>query len=103
LTSFFCTAAAAVTEILNVCLQILSFVSAKKLKSSHFVQILFVVCQNFLNQLDVNKQSLIRANCSIVTVRATANGFVDHSMVDQSLRYIYLRAIVHLNNSAAVY
>jgi hypothetical protein len=36
--------------------------------SSYFVQILLVVCQNCLNQLDVNKQSLIRAHCSIVTV-----------------------------------
>jgi hypothetical protein len=33
--------------------------------SSHFVKILLVVCQNCLNQLDVNKQSLKRAHCSI--------------------------------------
>jgi hypothetical protein len=33
-----------------------------------FRQILLVVCQNRLNQLDVNKQSLIRAHWSIVTV-----------------------------------
>jgi hypothetical protein len=36
--------------------------------SSHFVQILLVLCQNCLNQLDVNKQSLIMSHCSIVTV-----------------------------------
>jgi hypothetical protein len=30
--------------------------------SSHFVKILLVVCQNCLNQLDVNKQSFIRAH-----------------------------------------
>jgi hypothetical protein len=29
---------------------------------------LLVLCQNCLNQLDVNKQSLIREHCSIVTV-----------------------------------
>jgi hypothetical protein len=31
-------------------------------QSSHFVKILLLVCQNCLNQLDVNKQSLIRAH-----------------------------------------
>jgi hypothetical protein len=35
---------------------------------SHFVQILLVVCQYCLIQLDVNKQCLIRAHCSIFTV-----------------------------------
>jgi hypothetical protein len=35
---------------------------------SNFVQILLVVCQNCRNQLDANKQCLIRAHCSIVTV-----------------------------------
>jgi hypothetical protein len=42
--------------------------------SSHFVKILLVVCQNCLNQFDKNKQSLIRAHCSIVTVALTIWG-----------------------------
>jgi ribosomal protein S27E len=68
---FFCTAVVAVTEILNICLVNVEFFERQKADlepSSHFVKILLVVCQNCLNQLDVHKQSLIRAHCSLVTV-----------------------------------
>jgi ribosomal protein S27E len=71
---FFCTAAAMMAEILTVCLVNKEFRERKKADFepiSHFVQILLVNCQNCLNQLDVNKQSLIRARCSIVTVLTT--------------------------------
>jgi ribosomal protein S27E len=64
---FFCTAAA-VTEILSVNIEFRERQKPDFEPSSHFVKILLVVCQNCLNQLDVNKQSLIRAHCSIVTV-----------------------------------
>jgi hypothetical protein len=53
-----------------------------------FSQILLVVCQNCLNQLDVNKQSLMRAHCSIVTVtdatigrRATLGRYLDATRI----------------------
>jgi hypothetical protein len=71
---FFCTAAAAVIEILNVCLYILTFGIAKKLKvkrASHFVKI-FVACPHRLpklpestqrNQAMPNKGSLIYSHC----------------------------------------
>jgi hypothetical protein len=72
---FFCTAAAVVTEILNICLVNVEFLERKKLKvkrASHFVKIRVaavpIVCQNCPNQLNVNRQYLIRAHCSIVTV-----------------------------------
>jgi hypothetical protein len=64
---FFCTAtAAAETDILAVCLVNIEFRESQKADcepSSHFVKILLVVCKNCLNQLDVNKQCLIRACC----------------------------------------
>jgi hypothetical protein len=56
---------------LTVCLVNIEFRERQKANfepSSQFVKILLVVCQNCLNQLDVNMQSLIKAHCSIVTV-----------------------------------
>jgi hypothetical protein len=58
---FFCTATAVVTEILNIILQILSFVSAKKLilsqvtGASHFVKII-VACPHRLPKLPESTQ-----------------------------------------------
>jgi hypothetical protein len=73
---FFCTAAAAVTEILNICFVNVEYFERKKLKvkrAFHFVKIIVAcphrrVCSNCPNQLNVNRQYPIRAHCSIVTV-----------------------------------
>jgi hypothetical protein len=62
---FFCTAAAAMADILTVSLVNIEF---RKGKSSHFVQILLVVYQNCLNQFDVNNVSSIRAHCLSVLI-----------------------------------
>jgi hypothetical protein len=48
---FFCTAAAAAAVIFDGLFVNIEF----REHISHFVQILLVVCQNCLNQLDVNK------------------------------------------------
>jgi hypothetical protein len=47
---FFCTAAAAVADILTVCFVNIEFHERKKLILNK------VVCQNCLNQINVNKQ-----------------------------------------------